>query len=93
RKIVHEHRLNCDDAEVARNFLFRGRIRKVNVTREQLVALNAGELGVVYLAGRYHLLPEAALNEVRALSAEHVPDLSGSEPDDDEFPVPDDLIW
>lgn len=93
RKIVQEHRLNRDDAEVARNFLFRGRIRKVNVTPEQLVVLNAGEIGVVYLAGSYHLLPAAAVAEVRALSAEHVPDLRGSEPDEDEFPVPDDLIW
>ena len=93
RKIVEEHRLNRDDAEVARNFLFRGRIRKINVTPEQLIALNAGQLGVAYLAGSYHLLPAAAIDEVKALSAEHVPDLSGSAEDEDEFPVPDDLSW
>ena len=94
REIVKANRLNREDAEVARNFLFRGRIRKVNVTPDQLKSLNAGELGLVYLSGGYHLLEPGHLEKVKALSAEHVVDLNTEEPDDDgEFPVPDDLEW
>lgn len=97
REIVKANRLNRDDAEVARNFLFRGRIRKINVTPDQLKALNAGELGIVYLSGGYHLLNLEALEKVQNLSADHVVALSsgdaGDASDDGEFPVPDDLSW
>jgi len=95
REIVNTHRLNRDDAEVARNFMFRERIRKVHVTPDQLVALNAGELGIVYLSGGYHLLAKEHVDAVSQLSKDHVPDLNaGSDEDDDgEFPIPDDLIW
>lgn len=94
RDIVKAGRLNREDAEIARNFLFRGRIRKIQVTREQLTELNAGKLGIVYLSGGYHLLGLAQIEEVRALSAEHVVDLNtGDSDDDEEFPVPDDLSW
>lgn len=94
REIVTPHRLNRDDAEIARNFMYRGRIRKINVTPDQLKALNAGDLGVVYLSGGYHLLAKQHVDAVRLLSEQHVPDLGGgSEEDDGEFPIPDDLIW
>jgi uncharacterized protein YaiL (DUF2058 family) len=92
-KVVKQHRLNEESADVARNFLFKGRIRKILLTPAQLSALNDGRLGVVYLSGGYHLLESEHVQAVRALSPEHVPDLSGAEPDDGEFPVPDDLSW
>ena len=93
KAIVKEHRLNDPNAEVARNFMYKGRIRKINLTPEQLKSVNQGELGVIYLLGGYHLLPAEQVEAVRQLSEEHVPDLSGSADDDEEFPVPDDLIW
>jgi uncharacterized protein YaiL (DUF2058 family) len=94
REIVKANRLNREEAEIARNFMFRGRIRKINVTPDQLKALNAGDLGIVYLSGGYHLLDLAQLDKVRALSADHVVRLNTDSTDDDEeFPVPDDLSW
>lgn len=94
REIVKAKRLNREDAEVARNFLFRGRIRKVNVSPDQLKSLNAGDLGLVYLSGGYHLLEPEHLEKVKALSSDNVVDLNTEDPDDDgEFPVPDDLEW
>jgi uncharacterized protein YaiL (DUF2058 family) len=93
RAIVDAHRLNHDNAELARNFLFRGRIRKLYVTPEQQRALNADELGIVYLAGGYHLLAPKHLEAVRAISAEHVVEQEGGGEDESEFPVPDDLDW
>jgi uncharacterized protein YaiL (DUF2058 family) len=94
RTIVEPNRLNDEAADQARNFLYKGRIRKIHVTADQLKALNAGQLGVVYLAGGYHLLAPEHVESVRALSPEHVPDLGGGESgDEEEFPVPDDLSW
>jgi len=94
REIVKAYRLNREDADVARNFMFRGRIRKIHVTLDQLKELNAGELGIAYLSGSYHLLAKEHADAIRQLSESHVPDLSiGSDDDDEEFPIPDDLIW
>jgi len=93
RAIVEPNRLNDPAAEFSRNFMFKGRIRKVSVTAEQLAALNKGELGLVYLVGGYHILLPEHVEQVRSLSAEHGPDLTGNAGEDDEYPVPDDLIW
>jgi uncharacterized protein YaiL (DUF2058 family) len=92
RDIVEAKRLNDPNAEVARNFMFRGRIRKLYVTPEQHRALGAGELGLVYLTGGYHVLDAEALEAVRAIDAEHVVDLGGGD-DEEDVPVPDDLVW
>ena len=94
RKIVKQHRLNDEKAELARNFMYRGRIRKIYVTPEQQTALGSGELGIVYLTGGYHLLAPEYLDSVRAIAADHIVDLSqDSSEEEEEFPVPDDLTW
>ena len=93
RAILVPHRLNDPSAELSRNFMYKGRIRKVNVTAVQLKALNEGTLGLVYLAGGYHILAPEHVAQVRSLSAEHVPDLAGGAEEDPQYPVPDDLIW
>jgi len=91
--IVKPNRLNRDDAEVARNFMFRGRIRKVYVTPDQHKALGEGSLGLVYLTGGYHVLAPEHIQAVVKIDPDHVIDLAGEEPEDAEFPVPDDLLW
>ena len=93
--LVDAHTLNDKKAEIKRNFLYKGRIRSVLVTPEQLKSLNAGELGVVFLRGNYILMLPDHVAEIRAISADHVPELGGNEPDeeDGEFRVPDDLTW
>jgi len=94
RKIVDQHRLNDAAAQIARNFMFRGRIRKIYLSPEQHKALGEGEMGIVYLSGGYHLLASEQLAAVRQISAEHLVDLDGgSEDAEDDHPVPDDLAW
>ena len=83
REIVEAQRLNVADAEVARHFMFRGRIRKLYVTPEQNRALAAGELGLVYLTGGYHVLGPEALDAVRAVDPQHVVDLGGADDADE----------
>lgn len=77
KAIVEPNRLNDPAAEESRYFLYKGRIRKVHVTADQLEALNEGRLGLVYLAGGYHVLEPEHVAAVRRISAEHVPDLAG----------------
>lgn len=81
-------------ADNKRNFFYKGRIRSVLATREQIDDINNGVLGVVYLSGNYHLMPMDKIEEIRQFAADHVPDLGGAEPEGEEDnPVPDDLIW
>lgn len=93
RAIIDAHRLNRNDAEIARNFMFRGRIRKLYVTPDQQRALNADEIGIAYLSGGYHLLAREHFEAVRTISAEHVVEPPGSGGGEEDVPVPDDLIW
>ena len=91
------HALNDKTAEIKRNFLYKGRIRNVLVTPEQLKQLNSGELGLVFVRGNYYILLPEHVEQARAISPDHIPDLLPAEPDnpdeEGEFKVPDDLIW
>lgn len=94
---------NDRDAEHVRNFSYGKKIRKVNVTPEQFRQLNAGELGVAQVDGRFIILSPELIREVLVLAPQHValfvPEGIGasSNPDEDysdpRFQVPDDLVW
>ncbi len=98
--LLADKSLNAADAELTRHFEYNGKIRRVHVTEAQLKSLNAGELAVVQLDGRYLLVPSALALQVQEL----LPSLLALlvDPDapvandpyaDPEFQVPDDLVW
>ncbi len=91
--MVKDQGLNDREGELKRNFLYKGKIRSVRVNAEQLEALNAGTLALVFLRGDYLVVPPALAEKVKALSPDHVPELGGDDPAEEEFPVPDDLVW
>ncbi|HEY4144467.1 DUF2058 domain-containing protein [Pinirhizobacter sp.] len=86
--------LNKPDADQVRHFTYGEKIRRIYVDAGQLVALNAGELGVVQHGGRYVLLPRAIIDEVAALAPGLVALLvrPGEYVEADDG-VPDDLMW
>lgn len=99
-ELLKDKTLNDPNAEHARHFEYGGKIKRVYVTPDQLKALNAGELAVVQLDGRYLLVPVALADEVAAL----LPSLlalkvdpnapAGDDPyADPRYQVPDDLVW
>ncbi len=59
-------------ADIARHFPYGGKIKRIYVTAEQLTALNAGELGVVQLNGRYLLVTAEVLAQCEAVFAPSV---------------------
>ncbi|MEO7073670.1 MAG: DUF2058 family protein [Rhodanobacter sp.] len=86
--------LNKADADQPRNFEYAGKIRRMYVDAQQLVALNRGELGVVQQGGRYLLVTREVAEQVRAIDAHHLallPDPGAAPVVDDG--VPDDLMW
>ncbi|HVR80952.1 MAG TPA: DUF2058 family protein [Luteimonas sp.] len=99
-ELLKDQALNDPAAEIARHFDYGGKIKRIHVTVEQLKALNAGELGVVQLDGRYLLIPASLLAQAEALFAPAIAlkiDPSASAADDPyadpQYQVPDDLVW
>ena len=89
-----------DEADQVRHFEYGGKIKRVHVTAAQLVALNAGELGVVQVDGRYLLVDAATLVQAEAVFAPAValkvdPDAPAADDpySDPKYRVPDDLAW
>lgn len=93
QKLLDGQALNDREGELKRNFLYKGKIRSVRVNADQLKALNAGELCLVFLRGDYLVVTPELADQVRTLSPDHVPDLGGEDPGEEEFPVPDDIVW
>lgn len=91
---------NDPAADIARHFDYGGKIKRVYVTQAQLQALNAGELGVVQLDGRYLLVDAALLAQAEAIFAPAIAlkvDPAAPAPEDPyadpRYQVPDDLVW
>ena len=97
---VKDKGLNDPNAEIARHFEYGGKIKRVYVTEVQLKALNAGELGVVQVDGRYVLVDAPTLAQAEALFAQAIalkvdPDAPAQDDPyaDPQYQVPDDLVW
>jgi uncharacterized protein YaiL (DUF2058 family) len=99
-ELVKDKALNDPEADIARHFNYGGKIKRVHVNAAQLRALNAGELGVVQMDGRYLLVDAALLDQVAAIFPPSVAlkvDPTAS-PEDDPYAdplyqIPDDLVW
>ena len=84
--------LNSTDADTPRHFPHGNKIRRIYVTKEQLAALNRGELAVAQLAGRYILLSREIALQAQAIQPEALVLLCDPNvPAEDD--VPDDLVW
>lgn len=99
-ELLKDQALNDPAAEIARHFDYGGKIKRVHVTAAQLKALNAGELGVVQLDGRYLLIPAALLAQAEsifppaiALKVDPSASVAADPYADLQYQVPDDLVW
>lgn len=99
-ELLKDKSLNAEAADIARHFPYGGKIKRIYVTAEQLTALNAGEMGVVQLNGRYLLVTAEVLAECEAVFAASValkvdPNAPAEEDPyaDPQYQVPDDLVW
>ena len=99
-ELLKDKGLNAEAADIARHFPYGGKIKRIYVTAEQLTALNAGQLGVVQLNGRYLLVTAEVLLQAEAVFAASValkvdPDAPAEEDPyaDPQYQVPDDLVW
>ena len=89
---VQDKALNDPAAEIARHFEYGGKIKRIHVNADQLKALNAGELGVLQLDGRYLLVTAAVLAEAESIFPPCVAlRVDPGAPAEDD--IPPDLVW
>ena len=78
-------------------FTLQNKIRELLVSEPIRKQLVAGELAITRLNGATRIIPAATAINVRAVNPNWVifisTDVSGSNDGDDEFPIPDDLVW
>ena len=99
-ELVKDKAVNDTNADIARHFEYGGKIKRVYVTADQLKALNAGQLGVLQLDGRYLLVDAALLAEAEIVFAPAValkvdPNAPAADDPyaDPQYQVPDDMVW
>jgi uncharacterized protein YaiL (DUF2058 family) len=99
-EFIRDKGLNDANAEIARHFEYGGKIKRIYVNEAQLKSLNAGELGVLQVEGRYVLVTAAVLVEAEAIFAQAValrvdPNATAADDPyaDPQYRVPDDLVW
>jgi uncharacterized protein YaiL (DUF2058 family) len=99
-ELVKDKALNAADADIARHFPYGGKIKRIYVTADQLKALNAGELGVLQLDGRYLLVSAEMIAQTEeifpaAIALKVDPNASYEDDPyaDPKYQVPDDLVW
>lgn len=99
-ELVKDKALNDPSAEIARHFPYGGKIKRIYVNEAQLKQLNAGELGVLQMDGRYLLVSAEMLAQAEAVFAPAVAlkvDPNAPAQDDPyadpKYQVPDDLVW
>lgn len=99
-ELVKDQTLNDPNAEIARHFPYGGKIKRVYVNEAQLKALNAGELGVLQMDGRYVLVTAQLLAQAEEIFAPAIalkvdPNATPEEDPyaDPKYQVPDDLVW
>lgn len=92
--------LNDEAADITRHFQYGEKIKRIHVTAPQLKALNAGELGVVQLNGRYLLVTAQVLAKAEeifpaAVALKVDPDAPAQDDpySDPSYQVPDDMVW
>lgn len=85
--------LNQETAEEVRNFEYAGKIRRIYVTREQLLQLNTGELAVIMHGGRALLVTQDTAIAVQAIAADALALLVDPNAPIADDGVPDDLMW
>ena len=99
-ELVKDKGLNDPAADIARHFAYGNKIKRIYVNEAQLKQLNAGELGVVQLDGRYMLVTAELLAQAETIFPQAValkvdPNATAEEDPyaDPQYQVPDDLVW
>jgi uncharacterized protein len=101
RQIVEQHKVAIPaDADIAYNFTFANKVKKIYVLNEQQKQLTLGQLAIVVLTKVTFLIPDKIAEKIQKRMPEvvvrvDVESVSTSEENDPyaDYQIPDDLMW
>ena len=97
QELIKSERLNDGQGAVAYHFVKGKRIKRIYVTQDQHAQLTAGAVVVAALEGNHHLLSQSAAEQLLDLAPQTVlcgaAEAPAGDTEDDEHPVPDDIMW
>jgi uncharacterized protein YaiL (DUF2058 family) len=99
RQIVQQHKVDISpESEVAYNFTYDNKVKKLYVSAEQQQQLILGQLAIIVLAHDSLLIPDKIAEKIEIRAPEMVVRVSSDVTSDDndpyaDYPVPDDLMW
>ncbi|PHS71528.1 MAG: nucleoprotein/polynucleotide-associated enzyme [Methylophaga sp.] len=99
RQIVQQHSVAVpEDADVAYNFTYNKKVKKLYVTIEQQTQLTRGQLAIAVLGEKSTLIPDKIAEKIEQRLPEKVVRVQSDEvPDQDDpyadYQIPDDLMW
>lgn len=99
REILEQHSLNDPNGEIAHNFTWGERVRRVYVNAEQHKGLAEGKLVIAMFKARAHIINPDTAAKLEAIDPKFVVKIEtgAEEPDPDDpykdYKVPDDLMW
>jgi len=95
--LIEANALKQFKGEEIYRFTLQNKIRELLVTEAVRKQLVSAELAITRLNGATQIIPAAIATEIRAINPQWVifmtNDKDSSDDDDEEFPIPDDLIW
>ncbi len=99
RDIAQQHSIAvADDADVAYNFTYNNKVKKIYVTSELQKQLTLGQLAIVVLGEKNTLVPDKIAEKIENRLPEKVVRVQSDEMSDKDDPyadyqIPDDLMW
>lgn len=101
RQLIETHKIDAVTGDIAYNFKDENTVKKILLNQPSIDSLAKGKLGIVKLAGEYHLVPAKIIYKIRSLNKKLVillnsPGEEKNKSDDDpyaEYEIPDDLMW
>ncbi len=100
KQLIEKNTVDCDDGELAYQFVDGASIKKMTVTQRVQHQLALGRLAIVGNDGRYSLVPRAVAEKIAQREPAVIVLLNEKEPSESGEPdpyagyeVPDDLIW
>jgi len=95
--LIESNAVKDIEGEAVYRFTSQNKIRELMVSETVRKQLSAGELAVTRLNGKSRLVPSQIAAEIRSINPQWpvfiATDTQSAAEDDDDFPVPDDLMW
>lgn len=98
QQLIAQHQLARNAADTPYQFVFNGKVKKIDVSAAQADQLARGRLAIAASGQTFQLIPADIADKIRQRDAQaplvqHVPQTASDEDPYADYQIPDDLMW